>query len=143
MIDLQLLEEAVVKQLMPLAKSRKIRPFANPTEYEEPISGLGAVYVSIGNIDIVSEPNKAFGAIVTKCKVALDLNLRQRGNYSHKFCYPTVEQIIALLNGFEYGQGRILFQSANYSKQESEDKFWHYEISMAYYFDLIARSECT
>lgn len=145
-IELTKLEESIVTELETLIATRKIKPFANPGDYDLtniPANGLGFVYVSISNATSDAQSvNKKFGPIITRPTLNVNIKLVQRGNFSHKLCYPTVERIISLLHGFEYQQNRLIFDNFSYSKQDAQDKCWQYDMNFKYSFDFLGESGC-
>ena len=145
-ININEFESAIVKALQILATSRKIVPYANPGDYDLaniPANGLGFVYVNAGNITTPEMPiSKNFGPIITRPNINVLITLVQRGNYSHKLCYPTIELIISLLHGFEYQNSRMLFDNFTYKQQDKQDKCWQYDMQFNYAFDFLAEGAC-
>lgn len=140
------LENFIVEELASLAQTRKIVPYANPSTYDLtniPANGMGYLYVNIASISTPDMPNnRNFGPIITKPNVTIRLTLVQRGNYSHKHCYPTIESIISLLHGLEHNSNILLFDNFSYAKQDNEDKCWQYDIIFKYSFDFVGESAC-
>lgn len=139
MLDIKALEEFVVNSLKPLATSRKVISYANPADYDlfnVPANGLGLVYVSIESVDVGETSNKRFGPVLLQPIARIKLKLAQRGGHSHKLCYPTLEQIVTILNGLDYAGSRLIFGGWRHMPEDEKDKCWRYDVDFSFAFDL-------
>lgn len=144
MFDIKELEEAIVLRLKPLEASRKIFSFSNPEDYENrniPVNGLGIIFVSFDSLTNQLPENKKFGPITTQPNTKIKLVLIQRGNYSHKSCYPTLKAIVELLNGYRISGSPLILTAINHTDSDKKDKCWMYELTFNYIFDLISSCE--
>jgi hypothetical protein len=139
------LETAIVDLLKPLVESRRVTPYCHPEDYDNknlPANGLGFIYVAIKKVTAELPSNKRFGHIVTQPVVDIELTLYQRGGLSHKYCYPTIEQIVNTLNGTVISQSPLIFTGFEHLESSDVNKYWKYKITFSYVFDLAAAANC-